>query len=188
MGKVVLMLSISLDGYFEGPNREIDWHLVDEELHTYINGTMRDVGAFLEGRVTWELMADYWPTADQDPASPAPIKEFAAIWRDTPKYLFSRTRDHAEWNTTIVREVDPAHIEELKRTHGELWIGSENLASELWRHDLIDELRIYIHPVMIGAGKTPFTAGVRVSLELVDNRRFTNGVVMMQYRRVSRVS
>ena len=188
MGKVVLMLSISLDGYFEGPNREIDWHLVDDELHAYINETMRDVGAFLEGRVTYELMADFWPTADQDPSNPEPVKEFAGIWRDTPKYLFSRTVQHADWNTTIVREVDPAHIEQLKATHGDLWVGSANLAGEFWRHGLIDELRIYVHPVVIGAGKSPFPPGIELALELVDTRRFTNGVVFLHYRRVSSVS
>ena len=188
MGKVVLMLSISLDGYFEGPNREIDWHLVDDELHSYLNETMHNVGAFLEGRVTYELLEDYWPTADQDPSNPKPVTEFAAIWRDTPKYLFSRTRQRADWNTTIVREVDPAQIEQLKATHGELWIGSADLAGELWRHDLIDELRIYVHPVVIGAGTSPFPSGITLPLQLVDTRRFTNGVVLLHYRRVSSVS
>ena len=188
MGKVVLMLSISIDGYFEGPNREIDWHMVDDELHSYINDSMCDVGAFLEGRVTYELMADYWPTADQDPTNPQPVIEFASIWRDTPKYLFSRTAQHADWNTTIVREVDPAHIEQLKATHGDLWIGSKELAGELFRHDLIDELRIYVHPVVIGAGNPSFAPGITLHLELVDTRRFTNGVVLMHYRRVSSVS
>ena len=67
MRKVIWMMSVSLDGFFEGPNRELDWHLVDNELHTHFNDELRSMGAFLEGRVTYELMASYWPTADEDP-------------------------------------------------------------------------------------------------------------------------
>src|SRR5437899_12266212 len=138
MGKVVLMLSISLDGYFEGPNHEIDWHLVDDELHAHFNEEMSAVGAFLEGRVTYELMAEFWPTADQDLSNPRPVIEFSRIWRDTPKYAFSRTLKHADWNTTIVREVDPHHIDELKATHSDLWQAGVDYASEIWCHVLDD--------------------------------------------------
>lgn len=80
-----------LDGFFEGPNREIDWHLVDDEWHRYVNDELRQMGAFLCGRVTHELMAGFWPTADADPAVTGPMAEFAGIWRDMPKVVFSRT-------------------------------------------------------------------------------------------------
>jgi dihydrofolate reductase len=188
MGKVVVMQSISLDGFVEGPNQEIDWHLVDEELHAHFNEVMSDVGAFLEGRVTYELMAEFWPTADQEPSNPQPVIEFARIWRDTPKYAFSRTLQHANWNTTIVRDVDPAHIEQLKTTHGDLWVGGAELAAEFLRHDLVDEFRIYVHPVVIGAGKPLFAPGTTLDLALLETRRFTNGVVLLRYARVSSVS
>jgi len=82
-------MSVSLDGYIEGPNREIDWHLVDDELHRHFNDRLKGMGAFLSGRVTYELMASFWPTADSDPASTPPMVEFARIWRDMPKIVYS---------------------------------------------------------------------------------------------------
>src|SRR5438552_7418933 len=98
MRRIVLMMSVSLDGYIEGPNRELDWHLVDDELHTHVNEVLSGMGAFLNGRVTYELMAGYWPTADADPSATAPMIEFARIWRDMPKVVYSRTLEGAEWN------------------------------------------------------------------------------------------
>ncbi len=114
MRKIVLMMSVSLDGYIEGPDRDISWHVVDEELHQYFNDTIRQMGALLGGRVTHELMAAYWPTADADPDASAIEADFAAIWRDMPKYVYSRTLQSADWNTTIVREVVPEEVEALK--------------------------------------------------------------------------
>ncbi len=101
---------MSLDGFFEGPNRDIGWHMVDDELHTHFNEELSTMSAFLDGRVTHELMAGYWPTADQDPSASAPTAEFARIWRDMPKIVYSTTLDHADWNTTIVREVVPEEV------------------------------------------------------------------------------
>ena len=101
MNKLVLMMALSLDGFMEGPDRDISWHMVDEELHTYINDYLRTTGAFLQGRVTHELMVDFWPTADEDPSNPPPVREFAGIWRDKPKFVFSKTYDKTEWNTTV---------------------------------------------------------------------------------------
>src|SRR6478736_1747374 len=91
MRKIILALQVSLDGYMEGPNREIDWHLVDEELHSHFNEELRTMGAFLDGRITYELMADYWPTADRDPSSTPAEAEFAGIWREMPKIVYSKT-------------------------------------------------------------------------------------------------
>ena len=85
MRKIILMMSVSLDGFFEGPNRELDWHLVDDEVHSDFNEQLGAMSTFLDGRVTYELMAGYWPTADRDPASPRPVAEFARIWRDSPR-------------------------------------------------------------------------------------------------------
>src|SRR5215471_1027253 len=105
MRKVVLAMSVSLDGYFEGPDREIDWTRVDEELHWHFNNHLRPMGAFLSGRVTYELMAGFWPTADQDPGASPPMIEYAGIGRDKPKIVDHRTLREAAWNTTIVRDV-----------------------------------------------------------------------------------
>ncbi|MDW4907646.1 dihydrofolate reductase family protein [Streptomyces sp. ADMS] len=187
MRKVILMMSISLDGYFEGPNREIDWHMVDEELHRYFNRKTRAMGAFLSGRLTHQLMADFWPTADSDPDSTAPMVEFAGIWRDMPKYVYSRTLEHADWNTTIVREVVPADIRALKeQPGGDLAVSGAELAAEFMRHDLVDEFHLCVHPVLIGRGRPLFPEVDRLTrLRLTESRTFGNGVVLLRYERVS---
>ncbi|MDX3691106.1 dihydrofolate reductase family protein [Streptomyces europaeiscabiei] len=187
MRKIVLMMSVSLDGYMEGPNREIDWHLVDDELHTHFNDVLRGMGAFLEGRVTYELMAAYWPTADRDPAAPSYVADFAAIWRTMPKLVFSRTLQRAEGHATIVRDVVVEDIEALKaQDGGDLVVGGAELAAEFMRHDLVDEYRIYVHPVLLGAGKRLFPAAdteTPTGLRLVETRTFGNGVVLLRHER-----
>jgi len=186
MRKVILQMSVSLDGFVEGPAREIDWHLVDDELHSHFNEQLSAMGAFLSGRVTYELMAGFWPTADEDPASTPPMVEFARIWRDMPKIVFSRTLERADWNTTVVREVVPEEVRELKgQPGGDLALGGADLAAAFMRHDLVDEYRLYIHPVLIGQGKPLFPpSDARVSLRLAETRAFGNGVVLLRYHRL----
>jgi dihydrofolate reductase len=181
--KVILMMSVSADGYIEGPNRELDWHRVDDELHSHFNEQLRTMGAFLDGRVTYDLMARFWPTADKDPSSTAPMVEFARIWRDMPKIVFSRTLERADWNTTVVRDVVPEQIRELKaRPGGDLALGGADLAAVFLRHRLVDELRLYVHPVVIGRGKPLFHPGdARTDLQLAETRTFGNGVVLLRY-------
>ncbi|NEC87609.1 dihydrofolate reductase family protein [Streptomyces sp. SID12501] len=188
MRKIVLMMSISLDGYFEGPNREIDWSLVDDELHRYFNERVKSMGGLLSGRVTHQLMADFWPTADTDPGPELTevMVEFAGIWRDIPKYVFSRTLEHADWNTTIVREVVPEDIRALKeQPGGDLGVGGAELAAEFMRHDLIDEFHLCVHPVLIGRGRPLFIEADHLTrLRLAESRTFGNGVVLLRYERV----
>ena len=181
--KIIFQMSISLDGFFAGPNEELDWQLIDEELHQHFNDEARTMGAFLDGRVTHELMVDYWPTADTDPDSPPQIVEFAGIWRDMPKVVFSTTLVSAGWNTTISREVDPDEIERLRdESGGDLGVGGAVLARSFMRHDLIDELRIYVHPIAIGRGRPLFPLSDReIPLTLLETRRFSSGVVLLRY-------
>jgi dihydrofolate reductase len=185
LSNLVLQMMVSLDGYFEGPSRELDWHLVDDELHRHFNEVLGAMDAFLDGRVTYELMAAYWPAADADPEAPAPVAEFARIWREMPKLVFSRTLERADWNTTIVREVDPVRIRALKEeSTGDLAIGGAELAAAFREHDLIDELRLYVSPVVLGAGRPLFPpGGPRLDLRLVETRAFTNGVALLRYAR-----
>ncbi|MEW2115854.1 dihydrofolate reductase family protein [Streptomyces sp. NPDC005474] len=187
MRKVILMMSVSLDGYFEGPNREIDWHMVDDELHRYFNQRIKAMGAFLSGRLTHQLMADFWPTADSDPDSSEVVREFAGIWRDMPKYVFSRTLEHADWNATVVREVVPEDIRALKeQAGGDLAVSGAELAAEFMRHDLIDEFHLCVHPVLIGRGRPLFPEADRLTrLRHAETRTFGNGVVLLRYERVS---
>jgi dihydrofolate reductase len=185
MRKIVFMMSVSVDGYFEGPDHDLGWQLISEELHHHFNEWLGAAGAFLDGRVTYELMASYWPAADRDPAASAPVIEFARIWRDMPKIVFSRTLEQAGWNTTIVREVVPEQIAELKAQHGgDLVIGGSELAAAFLARDLIDEFRIYVHPVLLGRGRLLFQpTDAPVPLRLAEARPFADGVVLLRYER-----
>ena len=181
----VRRLAAAADGFIEGPDRDIGWHLVDDEVHQHFNDVLGAMGAFLSGRVTYELLAGFWPTADADPASTPRMVEFAGIWRDTPKVVYSRTLERADWNTTIVREVGPEEVRRLAaRTEGDLALGGADLAAAFRRHDLIDEYRVYVHPVIIGRGKPLFEpVDTRTDLRLVATRTFGNGVVLLHHRR-----
>ena len=183
MRQVVWTMSVSLDGFMEGPNREIDWHRVDDELHQHFNDELRGAGAFLDGRVTYELMAEFWPTADADPATPAPVAEFARIWRAMPKIVYSRTLERAHWNATIVRDVVPEEVRALQaQPGGDLIVGGAVLGATFLEHDLIDEIRVYVHPVVLGRGKPMFPrADTSRALSLEEARTFGNGVVMLRY-------
>jgi dihydrofolate reductase len=185
MRKIVLMMSVSLDGFIEGPDRQIDWHLVDDELHNHFNEQLGARGAFLNGRVMYELMAGFWPTADSDPSSTGPMVEFARIWRDMPKIVFSRTLERADWNTTVVRNVVVEEIMALKaQPGGDLSLGGADLAEAFMRHNLIDEYHLYVHPVVIGRGKPLFRASdATIDLRLAETRTFGNGVVLLRYQR-----
>jgi len=185
MRKIILWMSVSVDGFFEGPNRELDWHMVDDELHRHFNEELGAMGAFLDGRVTYELMAGFWPTADEDPTSPPPVAEFARIWRDMPKIVYSRTLEHAGWNTTIMRDVVPEEVMALKaQPGGDMVLGGADLAATFMRHDLIDEYRLYVHPVLIGRGKRLFgPRDAPIPLRLAETRSFGNGVVLLRYAR-----
>jgi dihydrofolate reductase len=185
MRKIIVWMMVSIDGFFEGPNGDLDWHLVDDELHRYCNEQLGAMGAFLDGRVTYELMAQFWPTADQDPASTEPMVEFSRIWREMPKIVYSRTLDGAEWNATIAREVDVQEIAALKaQPGGDLVVGGADLAAEFARHDLIDEYRLFVNPIILGRGRPLFPeSDVRRPLRLAGTRAFGNGVVLLTYQR-----
>ncbi|MBG0815702.1 dihydrofolate reductase family protein [Planomonospora sp. ID82291] len=184
MRKIIFAMSVSLDGFFEGPDHELDWHLVDDELHDHFNEWLGAMGAFLDGRRSYELMAEFWPTADADPASPRPVVEFARIWRDMPKIVFSRTLEKADWNTTVLRDVVAEEILELKaRPGGDLALGGAELAATFMRLGLIDEYRLYVHPVVLGRGKPLFQpSDAGRGLRLAETRVFGNGVVLLRYQ------
>lgn len=183
MRKVILMMQLSLDGFMEGPNQDLSWHRVDAELHGHFNDELRTMGAFLDGRVTYELMAGYWPTADQDPSSTDQEIEFARIWRDMPKIVYSKTLAKADWNTAVVRDVVVEDVLKLKeQPGGDLALGGADLAAAFRRLGLIDEYRIYLHPVLIGRGKPLFPqSNTTAPLRLLETRGFGNGVVLLRY-------
>lgn len=185
MGRIVLMMSVSVDGFFTDPDGGLDWHLVDDEVHHHFNALLAPMGAFFDGRVTYQLMADYWPTADQDPANAGPTAEFAGIWRDMPKYVFSRTLHHAEWNTRVLREVVPDEIRKIaEQAGGDIALGGAVLGAAFLEQDLVDEIRLYVHPVVLGRGRALFQpSDRRHDLRLQRTRTFGNGVVLLHYER-----
>jgi len=184
MPKIILLGSISLDGFMAGPNRELDWQLVDDELHDHMNAQLGQAGGFLEGRLMYELMASVWPKADKDPSFTRPMVEFASIWLEKPKYVFSRTLECADWNSTILRDVVPSEIEALKaQPGGDLVLGGADLTATFLQHDLIDEVWLYVHPVVLGQGMPLFRTSTPLRLRLVETHAFTGGVVRLRYTR-----
>lgn len=183
MRKIILSFQVSLDGFMEGPHADLSWHRVDAELHEHFNDQLRTMGAFLDGRITYELMAGFWPTADQDPDCPPAVADFAAIWREMPKYVYSRTLPNAGWNTTVVRDVDAGQVRALKAAPGgDLALGGAELADSFRRLGLIDEYWIYVHPVLVGRGTPLFKAAAApTDLTLLETRTFGNGVVLLRY-------
>jgi dihydrofolate reductase len=129
-----------------------------------------------------ELMAAYWPTADQNPDSSEPEREFARIWREMPKVVYSRTLERADWNARIVREVVPEEVRELT-ARGDVALGGADLAASFERLGLVDEYRLYVQPVVLGAGRRLFAEDTGLDLALEETRRFGNGVVLLQYSR-----
>lgn len=183
MNKIVSSISVSLDGFFEGPDGDIDWHFVDEELHQHFNDSLRTAGAFVEGRVTYQLMEEFWPTADQDPANAGPMAEFAGIWRDMPKYVCSRTLESVGPGATLLREVERDEMCAVRdAAAGDLIVGGADLVETFRRLDLVDEYRLYVHPVLLGRGRPFFgEAADRQGLRLLETRTFGTGVVLLRY-------
>ena len=184
MGKIVVSISVSVDGMFEGPDADISWHMVDEELHQHFNELLFPAGALLGGRVTHELMAAFWPTADQDPDEPRQVREFAAYWREARKVVLSTTMfDTGEWNTTVLRSLDPVAMRAYADSlDGDLFVGGGQVIDVFRRADLVDEWRIYTHPVIVGGGRRLFAAGTSLAhVSLLGTHRFGNGVVLTHY-------
>ena len=184
MGKVIYSMNVSLDGFVEGPNRELDWVIVDEELHKHFNDQARAADTFLYGRRLYELMARDWPTADTNPLAPEYVVEFARIWKDKPKIVFSKTLEKVEWNSRLVRDNIADEIAKLKRQPGkDMDLGGPTIASTFMRLGLIDEYQLLVHPVVLGGG-TPFFPALDnpINLRLVETRTFGSGVVLLRYQ------
>ena len=183
MRKVIHSMTVSLDGFVADPNGEIDWSAPDEELHRFHNDRVREVGLHLLGRRLYETMV-YWETADQNPSAADSELDFARIWQQLPKIVFSRTLQSVEGNTTLLREVDPDEIARLKQEPGkDIAVGGAGLASTFMKLGLIDEFQLFVSPVVLGGGTPYFPAlDERVNLELVETRTFGSRVVYLRYR------
>jgi dihydrofolate reductase len=183
MGKLIYLLNVSLDGYVETPDHSLDWTIVDDELHTWFNDQERGHEASLYGRRLYELMSAYWPTAETDPAATEPMREFARIWNATPKVVFSTTLDRVDQNSRLVRGDVGEELARLRTEFaGDLNVGGATLASSFIRRGLVDEYRMVVHPVVLGAG-TPFFPPLEtpIRLRLTESRTFESGVTYLRY-------
>jgi dihydrofolate reductase len=182
MRKILAFLVVTVDGYYEGPNGEFDWPVVDEEFNEFGLQQLEEVDTLLFGRVTYEGMASYWPT----PAAEQDDPRVAAKMNTLPKLVVSRTLDRTDWaNTRIVKDDVAAELTRLKQQPGKdiAIFGSSELVVSLLGMGLVDELRIMVHPVILGAGKSLFrTAPERLHLQLVEARPFRSGSVLLTYR------
>lgn len=180
-----LWMQMSLDGYAEGPDHAFDWPVVGAELQQYFVDELRDSSAFLYGRRVYEGMAAFWPSADADPSFPPYFAQYARIWRPMPKVVFSRTLEHAEWNTRIVADDVAGAVDELKRQAGNglVLFGGPDVVATFVRLGLVDEYRLFVHPVVLGGGTPLFpTLEDRLALDLVESRTFDGAVTHLRYR------
>lgn len=178
MSRLVVMLSVSLDGFFEAPGADISWHRVTEDLHRDMNAVLGTSGGLLNGRRNWELMSSFWP--DVGAEEPEVMTEFSAIWKRLPQHVFSTTLTGVEHGATLHRCLDvvPALKEQA---HGDLYAGGGTLAAELARRGWVDSYVLHVVPVLLGAGTPLFPPGERQELRHVANKTYRDGVVQLQY-------
>ncbi len=185
MRKLIYAMMASLDGFIEDKNGSTEWAVVDDVLHQHFNEEDAAKGAYLFGRRLFEDMCTYWPTADDDPEAPGYIREFAEIWRNKPKYVFSKTLQKADYNTTIISDNVVEEIRQLKNQSGQdLSLSGATLAETCIKHGLVDEFLIYINPVALGSGRPMFPEGFGLSLNLAESQSFDCGVVRLRYTTV----
>jgi dihydrofolate reductase len=189
MRKVIYSMGVSLDGFIAAPGGEIDWSAPDEELHRFHNQQTRELGAQLCGRRLYETMV-YWETAEEDPSLAEYELEFARIWKDLPKIVFSTTLPEVEGNARLLRDGVAQEVAKLKEQAGkDLAVGGAGLASSLIELGLVDEYRLFVSPVVLGGGTRYFPAlEERIDLELVETRTFGSRVVYLRYSGRSGIS
>jgi dihydrofolate reductase len=185
MRKLIYSMMVSLDGFVETPDHGIGWALIDEELHSFANEQARQEDTFIYGRRLYQVMADYWPTADANQSAPAFEVDFARIWKSKPKVVFSKTLEKVEWNSRLVRNGLEEEIRRLKaQPGGDLSISGATIASAAIKLGLVDEFGPIVHPVVLGGG-TPYLPPLDapLSLRLAETRTFKSGVVYLRYQR-----
>jgi dihydrofolate reductase len=185
MRNLIYSMGVSLDGFIASRDGDIGWSAPDEELHRFHNRQTLEIGAHLCGRGLYEVMT-YWETAGENPSAPEHELEFARIWQELPKIVFSKTLESVEGNSRLVRDGLADEVAKLKEQPGkDLAVGGAGLASSAMRLNLIDEYRLFVSPVVLGGG-TPYFPVLeeRLDLELVETKTFGSRVVYVRYRRV----
>jgi len=181
--KLIYSANTSLDGYVADKDGRFDWSRPDAEVHTFINDIERPIGLYLYGRWMYEVLVA-WETMLDSPDQPPYIQDYARIWRAADKVVYSRTlAEISSANTRIAASFDPEGIRQLKAiADRDISVGGPELAAEAFKAGLVDEIHLFLSPVVIGGGKRALPDRVRLDLELVAERRFGNGVVHLHYR------
>ncbi|MDR3667931.1 MAG: dihydrofolate reductase family protein [Ignavibacteriaceae bacterium] len=181
MRKVIFQNLISLDGYYEGPNKELDWHNVDSEFNDFAIAFLNSIDTIMFGRVTYQMMAEYWPSSTAIKNDPVIAEKMNTLL----KIVFSKSLKKAEWNNTrLINKNVPDEIKKLKQQSGKdiAIFGSSDLALSLIPHDLIDEFRIMVNPFILGNGKSLLKGlKTRLKLKLLNTKIFRSGNVLLYY-------
>lgn len=187
MRKIIYWVHASIDGHIAGPNGEFDWPALGPELSGYSEAMNEQVDTLLYGRVVWDMMAAYWPTADADPETTDDhVRTFAPFWRQTPKIVISRTLEKADWEAHVIGKNLAEEVAELKRQPGKdiLLTGGARAAASLTELGLLDDYRIVIHPIALGGGPRLFLEPKdRIDMTLTDSRTFDAQTVLLRYER-----
>jgi dihydrofolate reductase len=183
MVKLIYIANVSLDGFIEDASGSFEWTAPDDEVFAFITDLVRSVGTYLYGRRLYETMA-VWETDATLAAQSEPMADFAKVWQAADKVVYSTTLQAASTaRTRLERSFDPDAVGDMKRSATtDLTVGGANLAAHAFKAGLIDECHLFIRSVIVGGGKPALPRDTRAELELVDERRFTSGVVYLRYR------
>jgi dihydrofolate reductase len=181
MAKLIYTAITSLDGYVNDEQGKFEWAAPDEQVHAFVNDLERGIGTYLYGRRLYEVMA-FWETMSTTGQPPA-IVDYTGIWQAADKVVFSRTLDNvSSARTRIERDFDPDQIRRLKASaERDISVGGAELAAVALRSGLVDECHLFLNPVVVGGGTPALPDHLRAGLDLLDVRRFDNGVVHLHY-------
>jgi dihydrofolate reductase len=183
LGKLIYSAITSLDGYISDEDGNFDWAMPDEEVHGFANDLDREIGTHLYGRRMYETMV-FWETAPTDDTQQPQMREYAEIWQAAEKIVYSTTlQEVASRRTRLERAFEPDAVRRLKaESQRDLTIGGPDLAAHALRAGLVDEVLLFLTPIVIGGGNAALPDGLRLELELLDERRFANGMLYLRYR------
>ncbi len=183
MAKLIYAAISSLDGYVADSEGNFDWSAPDEEVHRFVNELERPIGTYLYGRRMYEVLR-YWETAPTGNDGASAGQEYAKIWQAADKIIYSKSLQQVSTaRTRIERDFDPQAIQQLKAAATrDLSVGGPTLAAQAIKLGLVDECHLFLSPIVVGGGNPALPDNVRLGLELLDERRFGNGVVYLRYR------
>jgi dihydrofolate reductase len=183
VARLIYSAITSLDGYVADENGNFDWAAPDDEVHAFVNDLERNVGTYLYGRRMYEVMV-YWETAHTVADQPAVIKDFAEIWQAADKVVYSKTlKAVSSARTRIERDFDPEAVRQMKASAGrDIGVGGPHLAAQAIKAGLVDELHLFVAPIVVGGGNASLPDNFLVKLELLDEHRFGSGVIHLHYR------